>query len=598
VSRSRKRHAQAGAREARRLTAPAKRDDLPAPSSEAADQHEPAPADGSLEPQPSEPQPSEPQPSEPQPSEPQPSEPQPSALTRGAAGARSEPNALRSPTTLVLGALALLVAVPYVVPGLERLRLLAPLAPGQSLIPTRKQLTQEAAVVGEATIGETAPDTQDELRLPENVVIPDAAKELVKAPPPGAPRAPRPIEDPSGAALDAFFEALYDVEQKKPKARARITYYGDSIVATDYVTGTLRRRLQRDFGDAGHGFVLVANGWPGYFHNDIDRFASSGWQVSRVVGPYAKDGFYGLGGVSFKAPGPGVLSRFGTSKKGSYGKRVKRFVLSYLEHPEGGTIGLSLDGGALRELPTKGAEARTLHEVIEVDDGAHELEVRGLSAGARLFGVSLERDEPGVIVDAIGIQGARLRFLDQSDDAHWATVLGAAAPSLVAFQYSINEVEDGEVYPLDQYEETAKAVLAQVRRALPKASCLVIGPLDRVDKRNGAYVSRPVVPKLAAAQRRVAHASGCGYWDTLAAMGGPGSMGTWVERRLGGADLAHPSSVGAEVLGGWVHGALLDAYDGWKRKKAGAAAPSATSAPSAPTATPSTMGGERGGGPK
>jgi hypothetical protein len=109
-----------------------------------------------------------------------------------------------------------------------------------------------------------------------------------------------------------------------------------------------------------------------------------------------------------------------------------------------------------------------------------------------------------------------------------------------------------------------KAVLMQVRTALPNSSCLLIGPMDRADKKGGVYTSRPVVPKLAAIQRRAAADVGCAYWDTFSAMGGLGSMGTWVQRGLGGADLAHPSSVGAEVLGNWIYLALMDAYEVYK----------------------------------
>src|SRR6185295_6007651 len=101
------------------------------------------------------------------------------------------------------------------------------------------------------------------------------------------------------------------------------------------------------------------------------------------------------------------------------------------------------------------------------------------------------------------------------------------------------------------------------REALPQSSCLLIGPLDRADKKGDSFKSRPVVPKLAAIQRRVAGEVGCAYWDTLGGMGGFGSMGFWFQRGLGGADLAHPSSAGAEVLGDWVYLALMDAYEAY-----------------------------------
>jgi lysophospholipase L1-like esterase len=454
-----------------------------------------------------------------------------------------------------------LVAIPYATPALARFRVLTPLPDGASLIPS----VPAAAPV--TTVGETklAIETteQSELRQPEDVPLPPAAREAL----PAAleeKKPPRTIEDPTGHALDPFYAALLAAEQKKPGAVARITYFGDSIVASDFVTATLRRRLQKRFGDAGHGFMLMANAWPGYFHNDVVRFAAPGWDVSRVVGPWARDGLYGLGGVSFRSEGPGVFSRFATTTSGTFGRSVSRFVVDYLEQPDGGVMEVKIDGHPRETVDTRGPAAKSALRTYEVPDGPHELEVRAASANLRAFGVWMERDVPGVVLDAIGIQGCRIRMLDQTDDAHFAEQLRLRDPALTVFEYGMNESEDGEKYPLDQYEATMKAVLQQVRAALPKSACLLVGPMDRAEKKGDGFRSRPVVPKLAERQRKVAAEVGCGYWDTLGAMGGFGSMATWYQRGLGGADLAHPSSAGAELLGIWVYLALMEGYENYR----------------------------------
>jgi lysophospholipase L1-like esterase len=470
-------------------------------------------------------------------------------------------NGLTSPAALAMATLVALIALPYAIPGLSRLRLLHPLPEGQGL----------AAFVPPApapSVGETAlvieTKAQAELQQPEQVALPPAAAEIIPA---SAERAPRAIEDPEQRAMDAFFTVLAAVERKEPQAIARITYFGDSIVASDFITATLRRRLQRRFGDAGHGFMLMANAWPGYFHNDVTRFASPGWVVSRVVGPFAPDGFYGLGGVSFRSQGSGVFSRFSTTNEGSFGRAVSRFAVDYLEQPGGGRMAVSIDGALRETIETSAPEARTAVRIYEVPDGPHEIEVRAMGPNVRTFGVWMERDTPGVVLDAIGIQGCRVRFLDKNEDAHFADQLRARNPALTVFQFGMNESEDGELFPLDQYESTMKAVLGQVRQALPRASCLLVGPMDRADRKGDVFTSRPVIPKLAAIQRKVAFEIGCGYWDTLGAMGGTGAMGTWVQRGLGGADLAHPSSAGAEVLGRWVDFAIMEAYGAWKARR-------------------------------
>lgn len=474
-------------------------------------------------------------------------------------GIRSGTNALESSTALALATLLLLVAIPYFHPALQRFRLLSPLPEGQGLVAVPPAPTPVASV-GEAPLVVDTSE-QSQLSQPEEVALPPAAAAIVE--PVGhtsTDKPPRSIEDPTGHALDAFFARLRAVEQKEPGSIARVTYFGDSIVASDFITATLRRKLQKRFGDAGHGFMLMANAWPGYFHNDVERFAAPGWKVSRVVGPYASDGFYGLGGVSFKAWGKGAFSRFSTAKEGSYGRNVSRFVVDWLAHEEGGPMVISIDGVPRETIDTRSSTPRAKFSTYEVPDGPHSIEVRADGAGVRAFGVVMERDVPGVVLDAIGIQGCRIRFLDKSDDAHFAEQLVVRAPSLTVFQYGMNESEDGEIFPLDQYAATMKDVLKQVRTALPNSSCLLVGPMDRADKKGSGYTSRLVVPKLAAIQRQVAAEVGCAYWDTLSAMGGYGSMGIWVQRGLGGADLAHPSGTGADVLGRWIYNALMEAY--------------------------------------
>ncbi|HSC89176.1 MAG TPA: GDSL-type esterase/lipase family protein [Polyangiaceae bacterium] len=381
--------------------------------------------------------------------------------------------------------------------------------------------------------------------------------------PEGHDKPPVSLLLPRPDVLDHFFAALLRTERKAPGAVTRIAHFGDSIVVSDYVSGTLRRRLQDTFGDAGHGYMLIANPWPAYFHNDVFRFATSGFRVSRIVGPTTEDGFYGLGGVTFRAS-DGVVAEFGTAEKGDHGARASRFVVSYLQSPGAGHLLLRADGGETVDVDTNGPKQVARHE-LRLSDGPHRIEMKVRGGETRTFGVVLERDGPGVVLDALGVQGARIRFLDKQDDAHFAEELKWRDPALVVFQFGANESGDGYAYPMDQYLATMKAVITQSQAALPHASCLIVGAMDRARVEEGVTTSMRIIQLIIAEQRRAAEQLGCAYFDTYESMGGWGSMPAWVKRGLGQADMTHPTGMGAERIAGWIYGALMQQYDVYRR---------------------------------
>lgn len=483
----------------------------------------------------------------------------------------SDPRAvLASRPVLALLGLALLAGSVELLPGLDALRVLSPRAVPRAAPPNP---TPEASslAIGEAVLPmETT--QRGELAQPEVALAPGVPRGPIggrreEGPRIDTERPPIPIVDEAHRGLDPFYRALERTISREPGAITRIVHFGDSIITSDFVSGTLRRKLQARFGDAGHGFMLLANPWPAYFHNDVSRFASAGWSVSRIVGPRAADGLYGLGGVTFTAP-PGSRARAGTAKDGKYGRSVARFVLAYLERPGGGKLRLLVDGAEREVLDTSGPAPKVAYRELLVPDGEHELEVVTIAGSTRAFGVVMEREGPGVVLDAIGVQGARVRFLDEQDDAHWAEQLRWRRPALLVYQFGANESGDGFVYPMADYNRTLQNVLRQGREAVPDAGCLVIGAMDRVEKRGESLTTLPVIPALVEEQRHGAAAVGCAFFDTYTAMGGSGSMATWVGRGLGQADLTHPTGAGSEVLASWIERALLDGLERWRAARA------------------------------
>ncbi len=483
----------------------------------------------------------------------------PPVTVRGPVLHKSRVALLSRPVLASLTVLALAAIAEYV-PAFAKVRVLSDPAAD---VPQATGVAAPVLEVGEATL-ELETTERPELAQPETVTLPKAARgPIAKTARDVAPidveAPPVPIEDPSGKALDGFFEAVTRTRHKEPGAITRVIHFGDSIVTSDYVSGTLRRKLQGELGDAGHGFMLMANAWPAYFHNDVSRFASAGWSVSRIVGPLTPDGLYGLGGVTFRAP-PGSRARFGTARSGKYGRAVSRYVVAYLEQPGGGTMRLNLNGSHLRDIDTAANEVSVRYEAVTVPDGEHELEVVTVKGVTRAFGVVMERDVPGAVLDAIGIQGARIRFLDKQDDAHWAEQLRWRDPSLLIYQFGANESGDGFAYPMADYRRTMIDVVKKSQQAVPKAGCLIVGAMDRAEKVGTSLRTMPVIEAIVKEQRIAAKEAGCAYFDTFKAMGGSGSMAAWVERGLGQADLTHPTGSGSDVLANWIYRALMQSY--------------------------------------
>ena len=478
----------------------------------------------------------------------------------------------RGPHPKTVQALLVMVGVllvPYAVPKLHALRVVD--VPWVSSPPTTEmasaatlepQPAPEAPVTGEqalpasdnqATINNALPGSGAANPLPD---LDPRVRDLLRD---------MPIEDPSGHALDAFFARLAKTDRKEPGAVTRILHYGDSTIASDYISGTVRRRLQSRFGDAGHGFILIANPWEWYFHNDVTHASDGEWKASRLAGPTALDGMYGLGGVSFTSYGGGI-AWFGAASRGDYGRNVSRYDLYYLEQPGGGTVEITMRGRAVERFSTRGDGKASRVHAVHVDDGENKIGVRSAGGGpVRLFGVALERDMPGVVYDALGSHAAMAVYWQRQDRAHWKDQMALRDPALIVFQYGTNE---SDLWRLDRdvYEKALAGLIDELHEVAPSASVLVVSPLDRAEVQSGKLATKPVILDLIAIQRRVALSHGAAFWSTFDAMGGSGSMAQWVKARpqLAGQDLTHPTPLGAEVLGDMLSDAVLRAFAQWR----------------------------------
>jgi len=461
-------------------------------------------------------------------------------------------------TTQTLGVMLLVLAVPYTTPKLRKLRVVhAPWDPiEEDAVSQAPVVPPPVATVGEQKIAQTENNGTVTNALPQDTRTPLDAEDLAKAAGSVA------IVDDSGA-MGAFYKQLGRTIRGEPHAITRVLHYGDSVVASDLISGTMRRRMQEKFGDSGHGFILIANPWHWYYHNDVGHRASEGWAMSRITGPLAQDGMYGLGCVSFHTKEMANAS-FNTVVEGNFGNKVTRFDVYYLEQPGGGDFQLEVKDIPHVKVHTAGDAKVSKKASIDVPDGRASMTVRALGGGdVRMFGVVMERDVPGVQYDSLGALGGRANLWGQVNKDHWKEQMTLRDPSLVVLQYGTNESEDGSVNE-PQYRKWVGDLIDAAKVAAPNASILVMAPPDRAEKaENGELRSSHVIVRIVELQEQIAKEHGVAFWNTWKAMGGKGSMGKWVKRGLANADLTHPTPSASVILGDLMFKAVLAGYDAY-----------------------------------
>ncbi len=400
-------------------------------------------------------------------------------------------------------------------------------------------------------------------RWPEYAAHADDPKELA---------AEAQLQNPE--ALDPFFMALARSDLGYEGAVTRVGHWGDSVLGNDGITYEIRRRMQRRFGDAGHGFHSLAKYDPSYRHQQVD-FEERGAQWSRcfIIRKCKKDGFYGYGGVTVWSAG-GAETRLGTVKEGPVGRKVSAFELWYAGDERGGRLQVKIDGGDPVVLDTEAPAYEDRWERFELEDGPHEIAVRAVGGGrVRAYGLVMERKGPGVVWDGMALIGSMTSRLLEQEQAHWARQLQKRDVDLVVFTFGGNDMGAGAFSQskLDRHAETYAELIQRTKQAKPGVACLVMSPIDHGERKGGRVVSKPIVAPMVEVQKKVARDNGCAFFDTFAAMGGEGSMGRWYKSnpKLGSGDLAHPTRAGHRVIGQMVYDALMDAYADWRRAKAG-----------------------------
>ncbi len=396
--------------------------------------------------------------------------------------------------------------------------------------------------------------------------VPDLASRLPSRP----PTLPTPLVDADHKGMAPFYAAL-----ARGTGLARAAHYGDSTIAADGITGTVRRRLQARFGDGGPGWVDAGLDPQWSARPDLKTRRSGDWETHSIL-LAGGSGRYGYGGVVSKAPDGGSLTVSAPPPEGKAASPLTHLELWYQAGAGHGTAWLNADGARVQEAAAAADRRDDRRMVADLPSPAAKVSFGASGAPVPFYGVVLETAGPGVVWDALGVVGVGTRsFTTYFDKEHLRSQVAQRVPDLVVVMLGGNELGvpvlqrgDGAGYATG-YRDT----LHMLRAGAPNAGCLVVTPLDQGTREGGKPTTKPSLKRLVKVLRGLAAEEGCAFWDAYAAMGGEGAIVAWTRRKppLAWTDLLHLSADGQDLVGQALADAIEAGYDDWTARGGAAA---------------------------
>lgn len=383
---------------------------------------------------------------------------------------------------------------------------------------------------------------------------------------PSAPATPTSSAPASPAAperagslpqLAHFFMALHALERHERHEPVRVLWFGDSHTAADFWPQAVRTPLQERFGNAGPGYVYI--GVKVYRHGAVSVTRDGRWKQAPKAPSYWErqdDGIFGLGGIRMSPQDGESVAKVALLPGAITGTahwdlifRMPATQASFRVKTE--TLTVRIDSTAGDKAPSG-----LSHYVFETPAGA-TVTLDSAQGSPEFFGAIVESSEPGVVVDTLGINGARVNTPLAWEANSWIEELRRRKPTLVVLAYGTNEVGDA-VAPF-RYGPHYDALVGRVRQAAPEADCLIIGPTDRVGP---DWTTNPRVFEIDGVEQQAAQRLGCAFVSNVSLMGGAGSLKRWADQSppLAGSDRIHLTPAGYKQLGTSAAQTLLGAY--------------------------------------
>lgn len=349
--------------------------------------------------------------------------------------------------------------------------------------------------------------------------------------------------------MRSFYHAL-DSAEVMP---IRVVHYGDSQIEEDRITDILRERLQNQYGGGGVGLLPL--------HQTIPTRGVRQWITINGIKQNSKGGpkrylIYGSRSMRQEGNDYGMMGQVAvmdstlvpgsqhiTLHLESIGKKNKAHrYFNQVQLFANNVHGRILTSDTIIESSSQEAQ------LFYLPDSTTTCQIQ-LHGRGKVYGVSLETST-GVMVDNIPMRGCSGTIFTRINSGSLRDYFYQTNTRLIIMQYGGNMIPQSKTTSaINNYVNNLRQQVRHIQSCAPYASILFIGPSDMSTRIDGQMVTYPMVPYLDKQLKKMASEEHVAYWSMYNAMGGQGSMITWVEKELAGKDYVHFTRAGANKIG-------------------------------------------------
>jgi len=350
-----------------------------------------------------------------------------------------------------------------------------------------------------------------------------------------------------------FFNQFFEALDNASTTSVHVMHYGDSQIEGDRITGYLRSMFQKRFGGGGPGLLPLRQPISAMHVQQSLSDSITMYYAGGMMGNRAPHKRYGAMAQVAQVSTRDTLVFMAKSLRGKDFRRITVF---------GTGVDTTLSVGIQEEIQ-QFAPTQEMQSVSFDLGGRRNTVTMQISGRGEIYGVNIS-DPTGVSVTNLPLRGSDGTFFSRIDPPAIKSMLKQLNTRMVIMEFGGNALPMiSDSASVNRWCGYFKAQIGYVRRMLPQAVVLVIGPADMSTKVHGELQTHPMLPYLVEKMRESTTSAGAAFWDMYSVMGGYNSMIAWVGHKptWAASDYVHFTKRGADRISEVLWESLMVYYD-------------------------------------